>query len=936
MANLDCPDDDPRLDRDPDARALSYLEVALASIAPQASRGGRRAAGRGRRRSLGAGARAGRALRRALRAAPRPAGPERGAQHRRGALDGRAGGVRRRRRPREPGMARGAARRGARAPRGGRLHRPDPAAHRGPAGALVRARGPPITTLELGGEDTDARYAWGANMAVRRSALERVGPFEESLEHGGDEQEWQDRFRAASGGSARVLYVAGAVRRAPAGGADARLAALSRAQHVRGRAARRFDARRGQAPSLGRELLTLAGSAGHVVRRRCPAGLTMVAHSAGRLREGLREALRQARRPARPLAGAGRGRTPAKRRTARRPTTSCRARAGRSAGWTPCGAACATRRSTAGSWPAAGGCAWRARRVASRPGGGCWCSASSARSIARWPSARRPSWRARATRSSWASARPAERGKFENLNRLLAGAPGRRARLAAGGGRRRGAAARLPRPLPVPVRALLAAARPAGAPPELARGVAADAAPAGQRGARDELRGDRPGDGLRASATFPTLLPFPELRMGWGLDAHWAALAREHGWRCGVTDAVAIRHRAAPAADAYSREAAVAEARAFLAERPYLSGRRGATHPDDAPPLVKVLVVAEFYPSRRDPVLGIWAHRQALAARDAGAEVRVLVLHRLVPPRASLAAGPAAAAGALARARARAARAGARRAGDLLRSLRLARPRALLCDVGGVGLAGPGPGDGPAAALVPLRSRARAQRRAGRRCGAPPAGTAPAERAAGDLRARRRRALHGRPRAIGRRERAARAGGAPAWCSPTARASPSSPRARRARDARGAPRRRRAGRRAPAAHGRAADARDGRPPGRAQAPRRRPARAGRAERRATPRCATRSSATAPSGRRSRARRAPGGGRAGRLPRAAGARRGDRAGAALHAVRDALDRGGVRRGLRRGDGRRGSRRSAAAASRGRRRSRRRATGWCSFRPATSSG
>ncbi len=67
---------------------------------------------------------------------------------------------------------------------------------------------------------------------------------------------------------------------------------------------------------------------------------------------------------------------------------------------------------------------------------------------------------------------------------------------------------------------------------------------------------------------------------------------------------------------------------------------------------MKALVVAEFYPSRRDPVLGIWAHRQALAARDAGAEVRVLVLHRLVPPRATLAAGPAAGARALRPARA--------------------------------------------------------------------------------------------------------------------------------------------------------------------------------------------------------------------------------------------------------------------------------------------
>jgi teichuronic acid biosynthesis glycosyltransferase TuaC len=61
-----------------------------------------------------------------------------------------------------------------------------------------------------------------------------------------------------------------------------------------------------------------------------------------------------------------------------------------------------------------------------------------------------------------------------------------------------------------------------------------------------------------------------------------------------------------------------------------------------------VAVVAEFYPSQRDPVLGVWAHRQALAARDAGAELRVLVLHRLVPPRASLAAGPSGARRALA------------------------------------------------------------------------------------------------------------------------------------------------------------------------------------------------------------------------------------------------------------------------------------------------
>lgn len=51
---------------------------------------------------------------------------------------------------------------------------------------------------------------------------------------------------------------------------------------------------------------------------------------------------------------------------------------------------------------------------------------------------------------------------------------------------------------------------------------------------------------------------------------------------------------------------------------------------------MKVAVVAEYYPRAADPVLGVWAHRQALAAREAGADVRVLVLHRLVPPKAAV------------------------------------------------------------------------------------------------------------------------------------------------------------------------------------------------------------------------------------------------------------------------------------------------------------
>src|SRR5207237_636853 len=53
---------------------------------------------------------------------------------------------------------------------------------------------PPITTLDLGPHDSFTAHAWGANMAIRRRAFERVGAFDVSIEHGGDEQEWQDRL----------------------------------------------------------------------------------------------------------------------------------------------------------------------------------------------------------------------------------------------------------------------------------------------------------------------------------------------------------------------------------------------------------------------------------------------------------------------------------------------------------------------------------------------------------------------------------------------------------------------------------------------------------------------------------------------------------------------------------------------------------------------
>ncbi len=150
--------------------------------------------------------------------------------------------------------------------------------------------GPPVTALDLGPRDTDTvRYAWGANMTARRRALERVGPFDTSLQDGGDEQEWQERLLAQSESGGLIVYVAAAALDHRRSARDARLRSLARTARARGRASRRFDASRGLAPSLARELTTLGGCLGHVVRRRCPAALVMAAHSLGRLLEGLHE-----------------------------------------------------------------------------------------------------------------------------------------------------------------------------------------------------------------------------------------------------------------------------------------------------------------------------------------------------------------------------------------------------------------------------------------------------------------------------------------------------------------------------------------------------------------------------------------------------------------------------------------------------------------------
>lgn len=144
----------------------------------------------------------------------------------------------------------------------------------------------PITTLDAGPEDCDVEFVWGANMAIRRSAFERLGVFDEGLHGRGDEEEWEVRFTAEGG---RIRYLAGAGldhRRVPA---DARLGVLTRAAYQHGREVRRHDLRVGAGRPISAELRILAGCAWHTVRRRCVYGIVMGARTAGSLREALVE-----------------------------------------------------------------------------------------------------------------------------------------------------------------------------------------------------------------------------------------------------------------------------------------------------------------------------------------------------------------------------------------------------------------------------------------------------------------------------------------------------------------------------------------------------------------------------------------------------------------------------------------------------------------------
>jgi GT2 family glycosyltransferase len=407
----------------------------------------------------------------------------------------------------------------------------------------------PVTSLDLGPADRDADFVWGANLALRRSAVDRIGRFDPALNWAGDEEDWQRRLKAAGG---RVRYIAGAGvdhRRAPQ---DARIGALARAAYHRGRASRRWDRAKAAEPSLPTELRVLAGCAWHTARRRCGNGIVMAAHSAGRLHEALRPTQREAAATAQPA-------TPAldfasgESGTLNRRTTLT-------------GAARDAVADTL-TLPRRAVLDVTARRAPHRRV--LALAITRAQNDAAAAAAARELQRSKAhdVEVHLAPAHPGA-GKWANLNAALAAHP------VAG----HDWLLLFDDDVVLPHRFLdsfvflcerygFTLAQPAHKARSNAAWRVTRRRPAAVA-RRTRFVEIGPVTAIHARA-FETLLPFPDLQMGWGLDAHWAAVAQLNDWKVGVVDATPIRHTR-PVAGDYPRAAAEAEALAFLADRLYL------------------------------------------------------------------------------------------------------------------------------------------------------------------------------------------------------------------------------------------------------------------------------------------------------------------------------------------------------------------------------
>lgn len=169
----------------------------------------------------------------------------------------------------------------------GALRHPEAGCFGGPIrlrleGTPPRLRGhEPLGESELNLRDAEGEDAlvWGANMAVRRSALAQVGAFDEELPISGDEQEWEERLLDAGG---KIRYIADAWLWHLRTQEDLRLTTMMRRRFIRGMHRIFYLRKRGlPLPTVRGELISALRVVGHAVRRRCAWGLLAAAGHVG-------------------------------------------------------------------------------------------------------------------------------------------------------------------------------------------------------------------------------------------------------------------------------------------------------------------------------------------------------------------------------------------------------------------------------------------------------------------------------------------------------------------------------------------------------------------------------------------------------------------------------------------------------------------------------
>lgn len=414
---------------------------------------------------------------------------------------------------------------------------------------------PAISALRLTPDvDQDTTRLWGANLAVRRTAIERIGGFDPShTMPSGDEEEWLARLRDAGG---RIRYVAGAAVLHRRVAADATTRALARAQWFRGHAARQADLRAARtdptrpAPGVAAELRTLGANLLGLARHRDASRRWTTAHAAGRLHEAL-------------------------------------------LGYPPAGPAtpgvddflAGTSGVVAGRREAllALHDRWLDLRLAARRTGRAFdrlaATTPPQRITVVVPARPENAANVAACVETLRSTRhdvdlqvvdPAGRPRFQTVEQA-----------ALTDGRIRGDWLLLvdddvqlvPRFLDRLLGLAVAAGLDLAQPAHRRHGHAAWPVTRREPGLlwRTTTFVEIGPVTLLSRRAADELLPFPaDAGMGWGLDAHWAAVAAEHGWRLAIVDGLPVTHRGAPPATAYGRDDAVAAARRMLASRPYL------------------------------------------------------------------------------------------------------------------------------------------------------------------------------------------------------------------------------------------------------------------------------------------------------------------------------------------------------------------------------